>query len=78
MLSHLFSAQRIMITESPLHSKTRMGKLARAVESLSGGPIQSAITYEKIPTHIYADAKDASRAVAQEIAEPDSSETKRR
>ncbi len=33
-----------------------------------GGPIQSAITYEKIPTHIYADAKDASRAVAHEIA----------
>ena len=23
----------------------------------AGGPIQSAITYEKIPTHIYADAK---------------------
>ena len=37
--------------------------------ALTGGPIQSAITYEKIPTHIYADAKDASRAVAQEIAD---------
>lgn len=34
-----------------------------------GDPVQSAITYEKIPTHIYADAKDASRAVAREIAE---------
>ncbi|MFC5410331.1 glucosamine-6-phosphate deaminase [Larkinella bovis] len=34
-----------------------------------GEPVQSAITYEKIPTHIYADAKDASRAVAREIAE---------
>ncbi len=34
-----------------------------------GGPIQSAITYEKIPTHIYADAKAASRAVAHEIAD---------
>ncbi len=34
----------------------------------AGGPIQSAITYEKIPTHIYADAKNASRAVAHEIA----------
>lgn len=33
-----------------------------------GEPVQSAITYEKIPTHIYADAKDASRAVAHEIA----------
>ncbi|RAJ97624.1 glucosamine-6-phosphate deaminase [Larkinella arboricola] len=33
-----------------------------------GEPVQSAITYEKIPTHIYADAKDASRAVAREIA----------
>ena len=32
------------------------------------GPVQSAITYEKIPTHIYADAKAASRAVAHEIA----------
>ncbi len=32
------------------------------------GPLQSAITYEKIPTHIYADAKAASRAVAHEIA----------
>ncbi len=27
------------------------------------------ITYEKIPTHIYADSKDASRAVAREIAD---------
>ncbi|GAB3250806.1 glucosamine-6-phosphate deaminase [Larkinella harenae] len=34
-----------------------------------GEPVQSAITYEKIPTHIYADAKDASRAVAREIAD---------
>lgn len=34
-----------------------------------GEPVQSAITYEKIPTHIYADAKDASRAVAHEIAD---------
>lgn len=35
----------------------------------TGGPVQSAITYEKIPTHIYADAKAASRAVAHEIAD---------
>jgi len=34
-----------------------------------GEPVQQAITYEKIPTHIYADAKDASRAVAHEIAD---------
>lgn len=34
-----------------------------------GAPVQSAITYEKIPTYIYADAKDASRAVAHEIAD---------
>ena len=33
------------------------------------GPLQSAITYEKIPTNIYADAKAASRAVAHEIAD---------
>ena len=36
---------------------------------LPGAPLQSAITYEKIPTHIYADAKAASRAVAHEIAD---------
>ena len=35
---------------------------------IPGAPLQSAITYEKIPTHIYADAKAASRAVAHEIA----------
>lgn len=35
----------------------------------TGEPIQQAITYEKIPTHIYADAKAASRAVAHEIAD---------
>jgi len=34
-----------------------------------GEPVQQAITYEKIPTHIYADAKAASMAVAQEIAD---------
>ena len=33
------------------------------------GMIGQAITYEKIPTQIYVDAKDASRAVAVEIAE---------
>ncbi|MCY7360171.1 MAG: glucosamine-6-phosphate deaminase [Rudanella sp.] len=38
-------------------------------QSVSGGPVQSAITYEKIPTHIYVDAKAASRAVAHEIAD---------
>jgi glucosamine-6-phosphate deaminase len=32
-------------------------------------PLQAAITYEKIPTNIYADAKAASRAVADEIAD---------
>jgi glucosamine-6-phosphate deaminase len=31
--------------------------------------VGQAITYEKIPTQIYADSKDASRAVAQEIAD---------
>ncbi len=36
---------------------------------IPGEPVQSAITYEKIPTFIYADAKDASRAVAHEIAD---------
>ena len=59
-----------MITESTLFD-TPDGQLSgdSAPGTLSsGGPIQSAITYEKIPTHIYADAKDASRAVAQEIA----------
>lgn len=55
-----------MITESPLLDNSD-GQTPGA--SLTGGPIQSAITYEKIPTHIYADAKDASRAVAQEIAD---------
>ncbi|WP_407704830.1 glucosamine-6-phosphate deaminase [Tellurirhabdus rosea] len=34
----------------------------------AGEPIQQAITYEKIPTNIYADAKAASQAVAKEIA----------
>lgn len=38
------------------------------LETPTGGPVQSAITYEKIPTHIYSDAKAASRAVAREIA----------
>nr|WP_293841216.1 glucosamine-6-phosphate deaminase [uncultured Arsenicibacter sp.] len=38
------------------------------LETPTGGPVQSAITYEKIPTHIYSDAKAASRAVAHEIA----------
>lgn len=55
-----------MITESPLLDNSD-GQTPGA--ALTGGPIQSAITYEKIPTHIYADAKDASRAVAQEIAD---------
>ncbi|CCH56461.1 glucosamine-6-phosphate isomerase [Fibrisoma limi BUZ 3] len=50
-----------MITESTLLDSPN----GRA----SGEPVQSAITYEKIPTHIYADAKAASRAVAQEIAD---------
>ena len=54
-----------MITESPIFD-SQNGALSN--ETNSGGPIQSAITYEKIPTHIYADAKDASQAVAQEIA----------
>ena len=54
-----------MITESPLLDNPDDQLMAHPA---TGGPIQSAITYEKIPTHIYADAKDASRAVAQEIA----------
>ncbi|GAB4015602.1 glucosamine-6-phosphate deaminase [Spirosoma koreense] len=59
-----------MITESSLldNSDTQLpGESTPA--STVGGPIQSAITYEKIPTHIYADAKAASRAVAREIAD---------
>lgn len=55
-----------MITESILLDNPD-GQLPGS--SPKGGPLQSAITYEKIPTHIYADAKDASRAVAQEIAD---------
>ncbi|WP_247232810.1 glucosamine-6-phosphate deaminase [Telluribacter sp. SYSU D00476] len=35
----------------------------------SSGRIGQPITYEKIPTHIYASSKDASSAVAREIAE---------
>ena len=35
----------------------------------ASGSIGRPITYEKIPTHIYADSKAASSAVAQEIAE---------
>ncbi|QKZ11592.1 glucosamine-6-phosphate deaminase [Spirosoma sp. KUDC1026] len=54
-----------MITESLLLDNPE-GQLPGA--SPAGGPLQSAITYEKIPTNIYADAKAASRAVAQEIA----------
>ncbi|RYC67526.1 MULTISPECIES: glucosamine-6-phosphate deaminase [Spirosoma] len=50
-----------MITESTL--------LDNPDGQIPGAPLQSAITYEKIPTHIYADAKDASRAVAHEIAD---------
>ncbi len=38
-------------------------------DNQAGQPLQSAITYEKIPTNIYADAKAASRAVAHEIAD---------
>jgi len=34
----------------------------------AGEPLQQAITYEKIPTNIYADAKAASQAVAREMA----------
>ena len=58
-----------MITESSLlDNPGRLPEVPAGVAS-TGGPIQSAITYEKIPTHIYADAKAASRAVAQEIAD---------
>ncbi|GAB3707551.1 glucosamine-6-phosphate deaminase [Spirosoma flavus] len=56
-----------MISESPALDAPDGQSLS--LTTTSGGPIQSAITYEKIPTHIYADAKDASRAVAQEIAD---------
>ncbi len=50
-----------MITESL--------QLEQPEGQIPGAPLQSAITYEKIPTHIYADAKAASRAVAHEIAD---------
>ena len=50
-----------MLSDSTLSDEARTQPL--------GGPLQSAITYEKIPTHIYADAKAASRAVAHEIAD---------
>ena len=40
-----------------------------ADNGMSNGMVGQAITYEKIPTQIYADSKDASRAVAQEIAD---------
>lgn len=55
-----------MITESTLLDNSE-GQTP--ISPASGGPIQAAITYEKIPTHIYADAKAASQAVAQEIAD---------
>jgi glucosamine-6-phosphate deaminase len=55
-----------MITESQLLDNPD-GQLPGLPSA--GGPLQAAITYEKIPTHIYADAKAASRAVAQEIAD---------
>ncbi|WP_019989594.1 glucosamine-6-phosphate deaminase [Rudanella lutea] len=51
-----------MITDSPVAD-------APNNQSVNNGPVHSAITYEKIPTHIYADAKAASRAVAHEIAD---------
>ena len=35
----------------------------------ASGSIGQPITYEKIPTHIYADSKAASAAVAHEIAD---------
>ncbi|WP_338873894.1 glucosamine-6-phosphate deaminase [Spirosoma sp. SC4-14] len=59
-----------MITESQLLDNPDGQLSGESTSGLSttGGPLHSAITYEKIPTHIYADAKDASRAVAQEIA----------
>lgn len=38
------------------------------LSEISGNLIGKPITYEKIPTSIYADSKDASRAVAREIA----------
>jgi glucosamine-6-phosphate deaminase len=40
-----------------------------AAPDLTSGMIGQAITYEKIPTQIYADAKNASKAVAQEISD---------
>jgi len=57
--SNQFTAN--MITESL--------QLEQPDGQIPGAPLQSAITYEKIPTHIYADAKAASRAVAHEIAD---------
>ncbi|MCU0338336.1 MAG: glucosamine-6-phosphate deaminase [Spirosomaceae bacterium] len=38
-------------------------------QAADNGIVGQAITYEKIPTQIYADAKDASKAVANEIAD---------
>lgn len=50
-------------------SESALPDMATPESRLPGEPVQSAITYEKIPTFIYADAKDASRAVAHEIAD---------
>ena len=55
-----------MTTESPILDSPD-GQVAG--NPPTGGPLQAAITYEKIPTYIYADAKAASRAVAKEIAD---------
>ena len=51
-----------MITE-PLMLQTQVAENEKL-----NGIVGQAITYEKIPTQIFADAKDASRAVANEIA----------
>jgi glucosamine-6-phosphate deaminase len=43
--------------------------LQTADQNATNGTIGQPITYEKIPTRIFADSKEASNAVAQEIAE---------
>ena len=43
--------------------------LLQAADNATHGTVGQPITYEKIPTQIFADSKEASNAVAQEIAD---------
>ncbi|HEV7347991.1 glucosamine-6-phosphate deaminase [Telluribacter sp.] len=52
-----------------LNPETILIQAADNASKRNDGRIGQPITYEKIPTHIYADARDASSAVAREIAE---------